>query len=242
MNVAEYRRRREALKLREPPVRVRCITCLQPEWSCFCAWLRPFTPPLEFVILTHPIEVKRRRIVTGRMSHLSLSNSILMMGHDFTGRADLDRVLDDPARHCVMLYPGRSSVNLTPLSLQERRARFTPGKRPTVVVIDGTWSTARKMVHLSRNLKRLPRVCFTPSAPSAFRVRQQPRPECVSTIEAIHQTLELFKADGSAREHDSLLEVFERMVNRQIDLAHGGTPSRRRPQVLPERPLAPLQP
>jgi DTW domain-containing protein YfiP len=146
------------------------------------------------------------------------------VGHDYTGNRELDRVLSDSGRHCLMLYPGRFSRNLTDMSREERSALEIPGKKLTLLVIDGTWSTARKMVHLSRNLKTVPRICFTPPAPSNFRVRQQPRKECYSTIEAIHHTLDLFGRRG----HDGLLEVFDKMVDRQIELAHCGKPSRRK--------------
>lgn len=109
-----------------------------------------------------------------------------------------------------------------------------------VIVIDGTWATARKMMRLSVNINRLPRVCFTPPTPSNFRIRKQPKVECYSTIEAIHHTIELMggcgggiapmASDGdawAARAHDILLDVFDQMINRQIELAHCGKPDRR---------------
>ncbi len=227
MDVATFRRRRAEQESMQPVRRNPCHKCLQPDFSCFCAWLKPFDPGIQFIILTHPIEVKRR-IATGRMSFLSLRSSRLIMGHDFSANAELNGLLGDPRLHCVMLYPGRHSTNLSPLSLAERFDLVPEGKQLAVVVIDGTWSTARKMVHLSQNLRPLPRLSFTPSSPSRFRVRQQPRPECYSTIEAIHHTIDLFRAPGTARTHDVLLEVFDRMVVRQIELASGKPPRRRR--------------
>ena len=94
-------------------------------------------------------------------------------------------------------------------------------KKLTVFVIDGTWATARKMVRLSTNLHALPRICFTPPAPSNFRVRKQPKAECYSTIEAIHHTIELLgESRGfpvAERGHDHLLRVFDWMVTRQLE-------------------------
>lgn len=231
MNIAEYKRRRSLLALQAPTFRERCGTCLQPDFSCYCEWIQPFDPQIQFVILIHPIEV-RRRIATGRMSFLSLKNSKLISGHNYTNNAQLNKILNDPGNHCMMLYPGRLSKNITPMSQEERFDLVPPDKKLTLVVIDGTWSTARKMVHLSQNIKSLPRICFSPETPSNFRVRQQPRRECVSTIEAIHHTLELLgPACGlrtQTRIHDSLMKIFDNMVNRQIELAHCGKPSRRR--------------
>jgi len=231
MNIATFQRKRlEALES-APVYRQLCLTCMQPDFSCFCTWLKPFNCKIEFIILTHPIEFQRR-IATGRMSHLSLKNSRLIVGHDYTKNKELNQLLADPGLHCVMLYPGRLASNLTPMSRQERSDLIPPRKRLAVIVIDGTWSTARKMVHLSQNLKTVPRVCFTPPSPSNFRVRQQPRAECYSTIEAIHHTIDLLGPScgfaTEARKHDSLLYVFDQMVNRQLELAHCGRPSRRK--------------
>jgi DTW domain-containing protein len=199
-----------------------CRTCLQPDFSCYCVWLKPFDPKIRFVILIHPIEV-RRRIATGRMAHLSLKNSRFIHGHNYSDNEQVNEILVDPKLHCVILYPGRTSVNLTHLCPVQRFELVPPGKELCVFVIDGTWSTARKMVHLSQNIKTLPRICFTPPTPSRFRVRKQPRGECYSTIEAIHHAIELLGPacglSARTREHDSLLEVFDHMVERQIELA-----------------------
>ena len=141
-------------------------------------------------------------------------------------------MLTHPELHCVMLYPGRLSRNLTAMSVEQRFDFVPADKRLTIIVIDGTWSTARKMVHLSQNLKAVPRVCFNPPSLSRFRVRQQPRAECYSTIEAIHHTIELLGDScgfpTQQKQHDRLLYVFDKMVNRQLELAHCGKPSRRK--------------
>ncbi len=71
-------------------------------------------------------------------------------------------------------------------------------------------------MRLSDNLRQLPTICFAPPTPSAYGFRREPRPECYSTIEAIHQVIELFN-DGAAaaaqpRRHDRLLAPFHFMV------------------------------
>ena len=77
------------------------------------------------------------------------------------------------------------------------------------------------MIRLSKNLARLPMICFDPPTPSAYRIRREPRPECYSTIEAIHQVIELFafgtvSEAPSSRPHDTMLEVFRSVIYRQL--------------------------
>lgn len=69
----------------------------------------------------------------------------------------------------------------------------------------------------------LPRVQFTPTRESRFRVRKQPRPNFFSTIEAIHHSIELLAGnvgfDLSGGQHNHLLEMFDRLVEQQLVLA-----------------------
>jgi DTW domain-containing protein YfiP len=242
MDIETYLRQRRLRAEQEPQFRVLCNHCMQPDFTCYCAHLRPFDCPLEFVILIHPLEA-RRRIATGRMSHLSLRPSRLITGYDFSTNAELNAVLADPDNHCVILYPGREAVNLTHAGTEQRQALFHASKRPVIVVIDGTWSTARKMLRRSDNLRALPRICFTPAAPSNFRVRQQPRAECYSTLEAIHHVIELLAGahgfDVAGRAHDGLLYTFNQMVEQQLEFIRTTHKWRRRSRHFrePQRDL-----
>lgn len=200
--------------------REHCPVCIQPQTGCYCSYVRKFDPHISFVILIHPIEM-RRRIATGRMSHLCLENSYLISGQNYSDNELVNSLIQDPGRHAVILYPGTDSRNLSVMS-EDQRGQIAPsGKKLTVFVIDGTWATAKKMMRESQNLKALPQICFSPEKPSTFRVRKQPSDFCYSTIEAIHQTIELLGASqGFAtahRQHDNLLKVFEVMVERQLD-------------------------
>lgn len=214
MDVQSYLRARRERE-RQPQRRMRdlCFTCLQPRATCYCSYIRAFNPNLKFVILIHPLEV-RRRIATGRMSHLCLKDSSLLMGYDFTNNEILNSLVRNQKYFPVVLYPGKNSINLTLLNTADRQNIFPKDREPLIIVIDGTWSTAKKMLRRSRNLTSLPRICFTPVKPSQFRVRQQPKVECYSTIEAIHHLIELMQPES--QEHDILLEVFGKMVDQQI--------------------------
>ena len=74
-----------------------------------------------------------------------------------------------------------SKANLSPPN--------SAGGRLLVFILDATWSGARKMLKLSPSLQRLPRVMFTPTAPSRYVIKQQPQDGCLSTLEACHELL-----------------------------------------------------
>ena len=216
MNLSDYRRKKDELSKAEPTYRNLCTTCIQPDFGCYCKTIAPIASEINFVILIHPIEAKRR-IATGRMSHLCLKGSHLIKGQNYTHNDELNALLADSEYHTVILYPGQNSKNISSMPEAERRNQFLTDKKLRVVVIDGTWATAAKMVHQSTNLQKLPKICFTPVSPSNFRVRKQPESYCYSTIEAIHHTIDLFTNSKSAdKPHDHLLEVFNSMVEKQL--------------------------
>lgn len=213
----EIKRERSELT---PKRRVLCYNCLQPDFSCYCKHVTAFDPQINFVILMHPIE-SRRRIATGRMAHLCLKQSHLLVGQTFGKNARVQKLIDEPEYHCMALYPGPTALNLSGLSLDQRANIIPKDKKLRIFVIDGTWNTARTTMNQSENLKSLPRICFTPERASNFRVRKQPNSLCYSTIEAIHHTIELLNhcLDGANEpsSHHGLIKVFDKMVETQLD-------------------------
>jgi DTW domain-containing protein len=200
-----------------------CLTCRKAKVTCYCARLRPFESDPRFVILAHPREM-RRAVGTGRMLHLSITNSILIDGHDFTGDERVERLLTDPGLHCALLYPGREALDLSRCSSEEAR-RFVPSSKKLVLfIVDGTWDLARGMINRSTNLKAMPQLRFTPTQRSAYEIREQPGEHCLSTLETAHWIIERFAALGLSTApkdgaHDGLLEVFGSMVRQQVRYA-----------------------
>jgi DTW domain-containing protein YfiP len=219
LKLQDYHDQRKDFPAQTQVTRAFCTDCRQSAFNCYCAHVQRFDPRIEFVILIHPLEV-RRRIATGRMSHLCLANSHLIEGEDFADHALVNQLIASPEHQAVMLYPGPGSIDLSALDVASRRELFRGDKKLLVFVIDGTWAKAKRMVRLNPNISVLPRVCFSRATPSTFRVRQQPAEGCFSSIEAIHQVIDLVGAfygfPSEVRQHDNLLWVFDQMVERQL--------------------------
>ncbi|NCN28610.1 DTW domain-containing protein [bacterium] len=220
MQIDQYLARRAELEKRSPEYHERCWDCLRPKVVCYCSSIKKFNPGIKFVILTHLIEF-RRRIASGRMSYLCLQESEFIVGLDFAEDRQVQAIVDNEKFDSYVLYPGEDSLNLSDLSEPSRLDRFYSDKQLCIFVVDGTWNTAKKMINRSPNLVDLPRICFTPETQSNFRVRKQPGQHCLSTIEAIHQCIELLGPsrgfDLESGQHHNLLEAFDSMVDKQIE-------------------------
>lgn len=183
----------------------------------------------RFVFLMHPKEWKREKAATGRLTHLCLAHSEIQVGLGFEDHAAVQALVADPANFPVLLHPGRDAINLSPGASGEGAASaplaaLTDQLRARTLVvflIDATWALGRKMLKLSPSLQRLPRVMFTPHAPSRYVIKQQPHPSCLSTLEATHELLLALDAAGLDvyPQRHQLLALFERMQDFQIRCA-----------------------
>jgi DTW domain-containing protein len=206
-------------------MRVMCYRCFWPKSLCWCGSLRPMETRTRFVFLMHPKEFKEEKAGTGRLTHLCLPNSELHMGKGFEDDGAVQALIRDPANYPVLLYPGRDALNLSDRReddprLATLRAQLAQ-RRLVVFLLDATWSGARKMLRLSPGLQRLPRLMFTPAAPSRYIIKQQPAEGCLSTLESVHELLtELARTGLDAYPlPEQLLDVFQRMQDFQIKCA-----------------------
>ena len=221
-------------------MREMCYRCFWPVSLCWCPSLLPIATRTRFVFLMSPKEFKQEKAGTGRLTHLSLPNSELHMGENFDMNESVQALINDPQNYPVLLYPGVTARNLS-------KGGLTPadlgGRNLVVFLIDATWGGARKLLRLSPSLQRLPRIMFTPSAPSRYVIKQQPQEGCLSTLEAVHELLMVLERSGLDRydKPTQLLEVFQRMQEFQLkcaaDLTRPGY--RRRAYRTPEERLGP---
>lgn len=204
-------------------MRETCYRCFWPKALCWCPTLRAMATRTRFVFLMHPKEFKQEKAATGRLTRLCLENSELHMGIEFDRDEAVQALIADEANLCVLVYPGREALNLSTADAATLGAfRGQLGARRLVVfLLDATWAGARKMLRLSPSLQRLPRVMFTPTAPSRYVIKQQPQEGCLSTLEATHELLLALETAGLDDYADKaqLLDVFARMQDHQLKCA-----------------------
>ncbi len=181
-----------------------CTRCRRPLSTCWCVELTPIETTTRVVFLQHSRE-NRVAIGTARMAHLGLARSELYVGIDFAAHGRIQELIASPG--AALLFPGEGSV--APDKLE---------KPPTVLlVIDGTWPQARKLMALNPALGALPRIGFVPRKPGNYRIRREPAVHCVATIEAVVEVLAALEGDETR--FASLIRTFDGMVERQIACA-----------------------
>lgn len=182
--------------------RPRCERCQRPLDHCLCPLIPTLDSRTRVVLLQHPSETAHA-LNTARLAALGLVNAQLRIGEVFD---DLDELLGTPGYRPVLLFPGDQAQALTAYG----EADDTP---LLLIVPDGTWRKARKMLYLNPLLAALPRVTLGQVAPSRYRLRKAPEPGAVSTLEAVVQALNVLEQPAS---FDALLRPFEALIEGQI--------------------------
>ena len=192
-----------------------CLRCHRPKVCCLCPEKPPMATRTRIVLLMHPMEFRREKCTTGRITCLNLANSEIIPGIGFDTDARVRALIDDPQNYPVLLYPGESAMNITDGGFP---ASALGDRQLVVFLLDATWSCAGKMLKASPGLLRLPRLMFAPRERSRFRIKRQPHSWCLSTLEATHElllALEVADLDTYPDKH-RLLDAFSAMQDYQI--------------------------
>jgi DTW domain-containing protein len=204
-----------------------CPRCRRPQAVCYCEHLPLLSTRTRVVLLQHPRE-RDMPIGTAHMASLCLEGSELHVGISFEGVREVSAAIGDPARPAYLLYPGEGALDVD---------REPPPGPVTLVVVDGTWAHARSLLRHNPSIKALPRLSFSPAAPSEYRIRREPRDDYVSTIEALAHVLGALEGDSAA--FSPMLAPFRAMVDMQIEhRARLRTSRHRRPRVPAEERAA----
>ncbi|RQO55070.1 tRNA-uridine aminocarboxypropyltransferase [Pseudomonas sp. KBW05] len=181
--------------------RPQCSRCLRPVTHCLCALIPSLDSRTRVLLLQHPSEVNHA-LNTARLAALGLNNAQLLVGEVFE---DLPTLLSAPGYQARLLFPADDA--------QPLQAYASSDEPLLLVVPDGTWRKARKMLHLNPLLAALPRVTLAEGAVSRYRLRKAPAPGALSTIEAITQALQVLEAPTC---FEALLKPFDALIEGQI--------------------------
>jgi DTW domain-containing protein YfiP len=203
--------------LSSTPVRITCRRCQRPEPFCVCAALPTLTPRTRVVILQHPREA-RLAICSAWLCHVALAGSEVIQGVRFE---DHPRVRDlCAAPGTALLFPGPGA---TPA------AALAASPPATLLVVDGTWPQALKMLRANPSVAALPRVSIVAAAPSSYGgLRREPEEGHLATIDAVAEALGALEGDPAR--YAPLREAFRLAVEKQLECSRDG---RRNPRHRP---------
>ncbi|MEO1483001.1 MAG: tRNA-uridine aminocarboxypropyltransferase, partial [Myxococcota bacterium] len=177
-----------------------CYRCFKTETLCVCD-VETVDNRTAVWIVQHPAE-RTHPINSARLAALGLARA----GIEVAWSAECARPASLPANSAV-LFPSRESNDLEGLDTAPE----------ALVLLDGTWSQARKLYRRNPWIQALPHVHLKPQVESRYRIRRQPKAGYLSTLEATVLALQILEPetegfDALLRRFDAMIDVQERFI------------------------------
>ncbi|MBZ4407090.1 DTW domain-containing protein [Myxococcus sp. XM-1-1-1] len=177
----------------------RCPRCFLPSPLCLCAELPSIPTRTELLVIRHHKETLKSTN-TARMAALALPRCHIVSYGSPGQRFDASVLEDDGSTW--LLFPDAQQT-AAPEAEKPRR----------LIVLDGSWGQARRMVQRLPGLRRLPGLKLPPPPLDSRRLRRPPHPDGMSTIEAIAGALTYLEGEDVSR---PLYDLHEKMIDRVL--------------------------
>ena len=178
--------------------------CARPQAQCLCSLIPRLWPPTQLLVIQHPDEASHA-LNTARLLVPGLVNAHLLITESLQEHPAWMRRLQDPRWRNELLFPGEQAQVLLPAAADLRPRRL--------VLLDGTWRKARKLVYLNPVLQSMAQVCLPAGLVSRYRLRKVPQAGALSTIEAGTEALSVLHPGFDKH---ALLAPFEALIEGQI--------------------------
>ena len=192
-----------------------CLNCFKPKKACLCKYTKEIDYGVKFILLMHPKEAKRQRTGTGRIVKISIKDSEILVGIDFSKNERLQQLLNDPQYFPVMMYPGEDAWTVK----KEGFPQVLGNKKLLVIILDATWFCAKKLITSNPFLLKLPRFSFAGSYRSIFTFKHEPKPEYISTVESCYYLIKEMQEQGlidKTKDPEPMMNAFKQMIRFQI--------------------------
>ncbi|OCX95918.1 MAG: DTW domain-containing protein [Pseudomonas sp. CO183] len=181
----------------------RCARCRVPFSHCLCAWLPKIHSDCGVCLLMHDIEPLKPSN-TGWLIADVVPDTFAFTWQRKGVDPRLLALLADPQWQPLVIFPGEYAEAHRVVGEVERQS----DKRPLFILLDATWTEARKMFRKSPYLDGLPVLSLQPEALSRYRLRRSTRSDHLCTAEVAALCLDLAGDSVAANTLDAWLDVF----------------------------------
>lgn len=186
------------------PERLPCAACRLPHSHCICA-LRQRTRTAAGICLIYHAEEPGRSSNTGHLVEECILPTFSFVWSRTRPPEGLVELLASAQWTPQLIFPGEYSV---PGQVIHHRCIECREPAPLLVIIDATWSQARKIFRQSPYLQCLPCVSLAPPGPSRYRLRRSRRTDHLCTAEVVELCLQQLGEERAAARLGSYLDCY----------------------------------
>ncbi len=181
----------------------RCPGCRVIATHCLCDWKPSVSAESGICLLMHDTEPLKPTNTGWLIADLIEDTSAFGWLRTSVDEGLL-ALLDDPQWQPYIVFPGEF---VAPERVVTDVVR-SPEKRPLFILLDATWTEARKMFRKSPYLERFPVLCLQPEQMSRYRLRRSRRDDHFCTAEVAAMCLDLAGDHLASQALDAYLDVF----------------------------------
>lgn len=182
----------------------RCPRCRVKYSHCLCAYQPHVSSQAAVCLLMHDVEALKPTN-TGWLIADVISDTFAFGWQRTHVDPGLLTLLQDDRFQPWLVFPGEF---VQPAERVVNTVVPTPGKRPLFILLDATWTEARKMFRKSPYLDRLPVLSLAPEEISRYRLRRSRRDDHFCTAEVAAMCLALAGEAEAAQALDTWLDLF----------------------------------
>lgn len=182
-----------------------CEGCSLHRTLCICEFIPSLELKTKLTLIVHVKELKRTTN-TGTLAVKALLNSQALVRGRMHEPLDLSSLLD-PRYRPVLLYPADDAVELnsdfvklSPLPIH-------------LIVPDGNWRQASKVHYRHAEIRDIPRVKIKSPKDETRRLRAEPTPEGMATLQAIAYALGVIEGESA---QIPLLQLYKLKLERTL--------------------------
>jgi DTW domain-containing protein YfiP len=210
--------------------RAYCELCHYPQTACLCAHVQPMVCDTQVIVMQHTDEVSQSKN-TVHLLGLVLPQLQVHIGEN---PADFMALQAHLAINCganYLIYPSDNSISIDALvqglaqansqglgeDVQGRQGtneHAAPRPKLNIILLDGTWRKAYRMLQLNPWLLDLPALHLSFEGKSQYTIRKSSRPDSLSTLEAAAYTLQALEPELDIA---PILSLFNAMVQQRLD-------------------------
>lgn len=195
----------------------RCPSCQLALSACICGQRPVLECGVTFCLLMHSLE-PLKPTNTGRLIAECLVDTQAFVWARTEVDSALLALLADPQYQPFVVFPGEYALE------QQQVFRQLPvqsARRPLLIILDATWTQARKMFRKSPYLAELPVLSMETEQLSRYRLRRSNRDDHLCTVEVATACLGLAGEEQAAQQLNQYFELFSDAYLNSIRLRSG---------------------
>ncbi|MDO6705388.1 tRNA-uridine aminocarboxypropyltransferase [Photobacterium sp. 1_MG-2023] len=181
----------------------RCRFCMLRAHLCICALKSEVESDAAFMLVMYDDEVLKPSNTGRLIADLFRDTFAFIWSRTEPDPAMLD-ILADPQWQPYVIFPAEYG---TPERVAAQIS-VGPGKRPLFILLDGSWSEAKKMFRKSPYLDGFPMLSITPDSRSRYRVREAAKENQLGTAEVAARIVDAYGESQNAEALDLWFDVF----------------------------------